>query len=482
MAIRSIFSLGKIGTGHLHARGERGFLDKLSPTSRILLGYLAAILLGALLLWSSPCQASREHPISFLDSLFTSTSAICVTGLTTIDVATQLSLTGQVVLLFLIQIGGLGIMALSAGLVISLGGRTSMVNRMAIAETYALKGEHAMRNLMRSVLIATIGIEFLGTLLLIVDFTWIHHMPFGQACWMATFHSISAFCNAGFSLFSKSLHGADSLMNFAQDPLLNFTIMGLIILGGIGFFVIYDLWERRHSPGRHRLSLQTKIAWTTSIVLILAGTLGLYLFEKDLLFLENNFHEAILPCLFQSVSARTAGFNSVEFSQLSSPSLLLIMIWMFIGGSPASCAGGIKTTTAFVLITLVIARFQHHRNPRAFDREINDETVVKSVTLALASLFFVGLMFFLLLAIESTSRTGITRGGKFLDLLFETVSAFGTVGLSVGVTPTLHSLSKLVLILCMFVGRVGMFSIFVTLSQHPRVDKVRSPKEALIVG
>jgi len=456
-----------------------------SPTARVLLSFVGLILAGTFLL-HLPLSAREGQPqIGLVDALFVSTSAVCVTGLTSIDVGMRLSGFGQVVLLCLIQLGGLGFLTLSTGLLLSLGLRSSLLNRVALTETLAGFGAAGLRKLLQVVFVTTFGIELLGAVVLAWRFSRLPELSFPDACWLGLFHSISAFCNAGFSLFSKALgHRGDNLVAFAQDATVSLTVCGLIVLGGLGFLVLDELlaWVRTWS--RHRLTLHTKIVLSTSAVLIVGGALGFLILERTnpKTFAGLAWHEMLLPSLFQSVTARTAGYNTVDLGLASGPALLLLIVLMFIGGSPASCAGGIKTTTAFVMFRIAVARLMTRRYPTAFGREISDESATRAATLTLVALAFVAFICGALLLTEAPRLVAKSEGGVFMDLLFEVVSAFGTVGLSTGVTPELTSAAKLFLVLTMYVGRVGPLTLFVTLAQPPREDRIRLPDEPVLVG
>lgn len=460
-------------------------LRYMPPTTRLVVSFLGLILAGAFLLWLPFSARGEAERLSVVDALFISTSAVCVTGLSTIDVAMRLSATGQVILLLLIQLGGLGFITLSTGLVLGIGGRSSLLSRVALADTFSSTGEVNLRGLLRSIFVFTAVTEAVGAVLLTWRFYVLTGESFMTCAWHGLFHSVSAFCNAGFSLFSRAAgHSGDSLMGFTYDIGVNVVIMAEIILGGLGFLVVYDLVEIfRVSGEKRRLGLHTKIVASTSLILVFGGALLLFVLElRGDLFEGRSLLAGVLPSFFQSVSARTAGYNTVDIGALTSSSLLVLTILMFIGGSPASCAGGVKTTTSFVLYQVIVARLATRRHPHAFGREISGETVTRAATLVLFSGLLVTAIGGLLLFTEARNVKAVSRGGVFLDLLFETVSAFGTVGLSTGITPQLSAPGKLILVVLMFIGRVGPLSLFVTLAQPPRADKVRHPEEPVLVG
>ncbi|MCK6472688.1 MAG: potassium-transporting ATPase subunit KdpA [Planctomycetes bacterium] len=457
--------------------------SRLSPTARILLSFLAVILLGALALklpWSTPAE---KPPLDWVDALYVSTSAVCVTGLSPIDVGTQLSGFGQAILLVLIQLGGLGFLTLSTGVLLSLGLRSSLLDREALAGMWSGGGHHKARSLLRSILITTVLVEFLGGVALTFCFAaQPTGFPLGKAVWYGFFHSVSAFCNAGFSVFSPGAHDTGNLSTFTHDGGVNVTVITLIILGGLGFLVLHDLYEWVRRRGKHRLSLHSKIVLSTSFVLTVIGAVLLFLAIRHTPHHKGPWTDDVLPSLFQSVTARTAGFNTVDIQQLAPTALLVLMALMFIGGSPGSCAGGVKTTTAYVLYRLVLARLSDRRHPVAFGREISAETVTRAATLVLIAFGCLAVLGTGYLVLESDRTPKLSAGGTFMDLMFEAVSAFGTVGLSTGATVGLTPASKLLTVFGMYIGRLGPLTVFVALAQPPQKDKVRYPDEPVLVG
>ncbi|MCW8132434.1 MAG: hypothetical protein KIS92_18950, partial [Planctomycetota bacterium] len=399
------------------------WLRYLAPTSRLLFSFMGLILAGAAMLWLPVSARDEAARLSAVDALFISTSAVCVTGLSTIDVGMRLSGFGQVVLLLLIQLGGLGFITLSTGLVLGLGGgKGSLLSRVALAETFSSSGEVNLRGLLRSIFYFTAVTELAGAVVLTWRIKALTEYDWATSAWYGVFHSVSAFCNAGFSLFSAAAGDAgDSLVGFAFDIWVNVIVMLLIILGGLGFLVVYDLVELFRGTGeKRRLGLHSRIVLATSAVLIFVGAALIFALEVDgRIFAGRPFLTAVMPSFFQSVTARTAGFNTVDIAALSSPTLLVLMVLMFVGGSPASCAGGVKTTTAFVLFQVVAARLTVRRHAHAFGREIGYESVTRAATLVLFSIFLVMLTGGTLMVLEGERLAGICRGGVFLDVLFE---------------------------------------------------------------
>jgi len=414
--------------------------------------------------------------ISFMDALFTSTSAVCVTGLTVLDTGTYFTIFGQTVILILIQLGGLGIMTVSVVLFQFLGKIVSFRQRMAMQETFAHTPRKDIYRLIKSILVFTILIEGAGALLLF--FHWIREFPVLKALYMAVFHSVSAFCNAGFALFNNSL------MNYTGSYLLNFTICGLIVLGGIGFPVVFEIYTIafKKRGKRVKISVQTKSVLITTFILIVSGTLLFFLMEPDSSLKGLSLMGSILASFFQSITSRTAGFNTVDISLLSDSAALLLVLLMFIGASPGSCGGGIKTTTFFLLFTLVKNRIRGNTTVNVFKKSLGKESISKSVSIFLLSITFVILVFFLLLMSDHFGHGEVQNANRFTSYLFEVVSAFGTVGLSMGATAGLNGIGKFLLIITMLIGRVGVltFSYVITSAEAPM--GIEYAEENLMVG
>lgn len=459
-----------------NSRGPAGF--RVGPTTALLLSFAVCITAGTVFLLLPFCTAKGGDGLSFTNALFVSTSAVCVTGLSPLDVGTRLSFSGQAVLLALIQVGGLGFLTVATGLLAGLRRRSPWAMRHAVAETMSGGSEGPrFAAILRSVFVMTFVAEGLGALLLTIRFAGEPGVSLAQATWWGVFHAVSAFCNAGFSLFSNGL------IRSADDFFVQAVVIVLIVLGGLGFFVVEDLRRWLTGFGRGSLSLHSKIVLSSTVALLVGGAVLFVALEYGRSGEVGDGLGAFSAGVFQSVTARTAGFSTVNISGLSAPTLMLLMGLMFIGGSPASCAGGIKTTTAFVWFRLAVARWRKRRNPTAFGRELGPETVARAVTLTLLSFFFVMIVCALVLTFEvDRIKHPLCSGGFFLDVLFESVSAFGTVGLSTGVTPLLSAASKVVLVAAMFVGRLGPLTVFLRLAQSPRKDKVRLPEETVLVG
>ncbi|MBQ2731273.1 MAG: H(+)-transporting ATPase [Clostridia bacterium] len=397
----------------------------LSPGRLIALGFLALILLGALLLWL-PVSHNAGQTVSFVDALFLSTSATCVTGLSPLVVSETFNTFGKGVFVFLIQIGGLGVACIGASFVLLLRRKMGIKDQSLVREGWNVSGSAAVKKLLTFALFLTVSIEALGAILSTLIFA--QDMPFFDALGTGIFHSVSAFNNAGFDVL-----GPESLIPYQGNVALTLLTSVLIIAGGLGFIVYRDLFEKRRLS---KCTLHTKIVLSMTAVLLVGGTLLLWLIgDTDLL---NSF--------FFSVSARTAGFMTVPVGSLSHASLFLLVILMFIGASPGSTGGGIKTTTAFAAY-LTVKSLVTGKKRQVFRRKLPDDTVHKALTLVFLALFVVCAAVFVLSILEPTI--------EFLDLLVETVSAAATVGLSTGITPVLSDASKLVLTLVMYIGRLG---------------------------
>jgi len=447
------------------------FARRLTPARTFILGFIFVILIGALFLWF-PSSASRGR-LSFTDALFTSTSAVCVTGLTVIDIGKDLSPGGQVITLILLQIGGLGITTFSVLFLGMMGLGISFRNKEIVQSTFIHSPDIDFLHILKSVVLYTVVIETMGTAVLFICF--LRDFTPGYALYHAVYHSISAFNNCGYSLFSNSL------MSYRDDLAVNSAIMLLIIVGGIGFIVIHEIVD--HVKGlRKRLSVHTKIVIITTGILVVAGAILLYTLEKNHLMKDLSFTSRFLAALFQSVTARTCGFNTVDIGQLTNDSILVLIILMFIGASPGSTGGGVKTTSCAILFLLLWNRLKGSQNVNVFNRTIPNETITKTISIIFASAFSIVLITsFLLLTQSSQPRVAQSRH-FFLEYLFEAVSAFGTVGLSMGVTPQMNNAQKLAAVLLMFAGRVGPLTFALALTLASRKKSITYAEETVMIG
>jgi len=378
------------------------------------------------------------------------------------------------VILILIQLGGLGIITLSTFFIWFLGKKISFRDRRIVESSFVPSPEKEFRSLLWGVIRLTFIMEGIGALILWLRFSLLY--PIWSSLYLAIFHSVSAFCNAGFSLFSNNLS------NFKGDLTVNFVITSLIILGGLGFFVLIDLKKMKESGVRKRLSLHTKITLTVTAILIFGGTLGIFIFERNNLLKSLSFKSMFLVSYFQSVTARTAGFNTVEIGMLTNPTLFLMLLLMFIGASPGSTGGGIKTTSLGVLMALIISKFRGSDIVMCFKRTIPLHIISKSLAIIIASILIV---VFFTMALSITESMGVSfskNKGIFLEMLFEVISAFGTVGLSMGITGTLSDLGKILITILMFIGRVGPLTIAIVVGQREGTIKYMYPEEPLMVG
>lgn len=447
---------------------------KIRSSQILVVSFIFIILLGGILL-SMPFSTEGE-PIEFIDAVFTSTSATCVTGLIVVDTGTQFTLAGQLIILLLIQIGGLGIMTMSTFFLFVIFGHISMLDREIIIETLTQKPIKNLVSLVRTTFTFVITSELVGAAFLTLRFQ--NEYPLTKAMYYGIFHSVSAFCNAGFSLFP------DSFIGYSGDVVINVTLMALIVLGGIGFYVFLDLKgsmiHNRFNFLSHT-SFYTKVVFFATFLLIVFGALIFFLSEHQNILLDMSLDKQIIVSLFQSVTARTAGFNTVDIPFLSNASLFFLIILMFIGASSGSCGGGIKTSTFTVLFAFLIAKFKNRQDVNLFQRRIPDENVSRAVSIAFFSIIVIASFTLLLLISEMGNLSHQESRGLFLELLFEVFSAFGTVGLSTGITPGLSDMGKILVSVLMLIGRLGPLTVAIAIGSQKRV-KYRYPKENLLVG
>lgn len=435
---------------------------RITPAQTILLGFFFLILGGTLLLML-PCATSGPGGAPFLDALFTATSATCVTGLVIHDTALYWAPFGQVVLLLLIQIGGMGVITVAASFAMISGRKISLMQRSTMQEAISAPKVGGIVRLTGFIVRGTLVMELLCAAVMAPVFC----RDFGKkGLWMALFHSVSAFCNAGFDLLGVRTPFS-SLTSYAANPVINFTIMFLIVVGGIGFLTWDDIRANRLHLRKYRM--QSKVILCTTAVLLIIPAMYFYFFEFD----DLTRKERLLSSLFQAVTPRTAGFNTVELTDLSEAGQFITIALMLIGGSPGSTAGGLKTTTIAVLFTTAISTFRRRENANIFGRRIDDDVVKNATTISLM---------YITLCCTGGLIISVSEGLPMITCLFETASAVGTVGLSLGITPELNLLSRVVLILLMFFGRVGGLTlIFAALSGvQKKVSKL--PKEKITVG
>ena len=459
-------------------RVKRDWLDALTPIQLLALCFVMAILVGTILLLLPFSVAAGQKPVSLIDALFTATSAVCVTGLIVVDTGAHFSPFGQGVILALIQFGGLGIMTASTFLFLALGQRSSLRNLILLRNEYTVTGFASAKALIITVAGFTFVMESVGAVVLANRFA--AEMPVGPAIWHGIFHSVSAFCNAGFSLFSESFSG------YRQDPTITLAVPLLIIIGGLGFPALIDLFHKvraRLRGTRMALSLHAKIVFAASAALLALGTLAFFAFEGPRAQLRDApMAEKIGAAWFQSATTRTAGFNTIEFAEASEPALLTTIVLMIIGGSPGSTAGGIKITTFVVILLVVIARLRGHERVEIGKRTLPAAVITKALVVALLGVALIVVATLLLLITDgATAETG-PKHGSFVSLLFEVVSAFGTVGLSMINAGTLTWMGKLIIICVMYLGRLGPLALAQMVLAADKPLKYRYPEEHLLVG
>ncbi|UCF30233.1 MAG: potassium transporter [bacterium] len=450
-------------------------LRRLPPGQALILYYATAILAGAAAL-SLPI-ASKGPPLSFIDALFTATSAQCVTGLTVVDTGAGLTLFGQFVVLLLIQLGGLGITTFSVYLFFFLRLGVGVHGRWMIQETLLHTPVSSLRELITEIIKMALIIEGAGAVVLCAVF--IPDLGPGMGAFTALFHSVSAFCNAGFSLFT------DSLTGYRKDAVMNLTIMTLIVLGGIGFLVIReakDLFLHRGPGRRPKLSLHSSIVLWTTAVLILGGAVMIGVMERNYSLAGAGLREGALTALFQSVTARTAGFNTIDMNLLRVSTLLLVVFLMFVGASPGSAGGGIKTTSLALFVAILASRLKGIPHTNVFRRTVSEETVTRVLALVMLAIMVVGTALFALLLVQHPGTSARQSGDIFLQYFFETVSAFATVGLTMGATAKLNAGGKIIIIALMFVGRIGLLTVAFTIAKRLSPIAPRYAEENIMVG
>ena len=446
---------------------------KLSTTQIILLSFLVTILIGSGLL-ALPISSASGEAVPYLDALFTATTSTCVTGLVTIPTVSTWSVFGQIVILLLIQIGGLGIITIMSGLMLLLNRKMGIDDRLLIQDAFNLNTMSGLAKFIKNVLIGTLIIEGVGAVLYMIVFV----PDFGaRGIWISVFNSVSAFCNAGIDIIAEN-----SLCNYATNPLINIVTSALIILGGLGYIVWWDVIRvvKSRSPKNRKifrhLSLHSKIAITVTAGLILIGAILIFIFEYDnpLTIGEMSLFDKIQISLFQSVTTRTAGFATIPQENLTNASATVSIVLMLIGGSPVGTAGGMKTVTIAVLICSAFATIRNKNSVTLFGRRISEESIKKAVSVVVMFLTICAISTILLMATSNASP---------LDAVFETVSATATVGLSRNFTATLNTFGKLIIIVTMYFGRVGPISLAIALgSKNESQNVITEPTEDISIG
>lgn len=452
---------------------KKKFRINLTTTQIILVSFLLAILVGSALL-ALPVSAADGHALPYIDALFTATTSICVTGLVTVPTYSAWSPFGQVVILFLIQIGGLGVVTIMSGLMISLHRRIGIKDRMLIQDAFNLNTLSGMVKFIRKVIAGTFLIEGIGALLYMTVFV----PEFGmKGIWISIFNAVSAFCNAGMDVISEN-----SLYAYVHNPVVNIVTILLIVFGGIGYIVWWDIVNALRNMRRQKLkcfanlTLHSKIALSVTGILILAGTAAIFVFEYNNPLTMGSFSlfEKLQASLFQSVTTRTAGFATIPQEDLTNASAIVSLLLMFIGGSPVGTAGGIKTVTIAVLITSAFATMKTHSEAELFHRTIPKHAVNKAV--AVVSMAFIILF-------TATLLLSAVTDADALDIVYETVSAAATVGLTRSLTSELNVWGRIIIIITMYLGRVGPISLMIALNtKNETKNIIKNPTEDISVG
>lgn len=442
---------------------KKGFLHKqiqMSPPQILAISFLTAILLGTVLLM---LPFATTEPISWLDALFTATSATTVTGLAVVDTGTIFTIFGQIVIMILIQIGGLGLMTFAVLIIVLLGKKIGLKERILMQEALNQTSIGGVIRLVKILFIFAFSIEAIAVIILSIR--WVPEYGWGYGIYTSIFHSISSFNNAGFSLWS------DSLMGYVGDPVVNIVITLLFILGGIGFTVLSDLWRTKYF---HQLSLHTKLMLIGTFVINVVAMLIIFSLEysNPATLGALNLHDKLWASYFQAVTTRTAGFNSLDIGSMTDGSIVFMLLLMFIGAGSASTGSGIKLTT-FIVIVMAVVTFLKGRNETViFNRTIKNQIIIRSLAIVIMSLMVIFLTIFAL---------SITENAPFLMIIFEVFSAFGTVGLSMGLTADLTSLGKEIIIVLMFIGRIGPLTLAFSLAKTQKAS-IRYPDGEVFTG
>lgn len=452
---------------------KRKLFDHLSTTHIILLSFIVAILLGSTLL-ALPISSATGEAVPFIDALFTATTSVCVTGLVTLPTVSAWSPFAQVVILFLIQIGGLGIITIMTGVMLSFHKRIGMGGRFLLQDAFNLNSSSGIIGFIERVLVGTFVVEGIGALLCM---TVLVPEYGGKGIWMSVFHAVSAFCNAGMDIIAE-----DSLCGYALNPMINLVTSALIILGGIGYIVWWDVLHVLKEVKKRKwrcfqgLTLHSKIALSTTAILLAAGTAAFFIFEyHNPLTLEGlTFFDKMQIAFFQSVTTRTAGFASIPQQNLTNASAMVSMFLMFIGGSPVGTAGGVKTVTIAVLFMSAAATIQNKEEADLFHRRIAKQAISKAAAVVSMS--------FIIMFVSTVLLSAVTNGDA-LDIVYETVSATATVGLTRNLTPELNLWGKLIIICTMYLGRVGPISLAIAFStKKENRNIIKNPTEDISVG
>ena len=441
-------------------------MKKMAPPQIVVGSFVCVIMIGSVLL-SLPLATIDGKGLPLVDAVFTATSATCVTGLTVVDTGSTFTLFGKITLLLLIQIGGLGVMTFSTFFLTMVGRRLSLKGKMVVQDALNYYEVSSLPELIHYILIFTFALEFAGAALLSLPFCRREGV---QGIYYACFHAISAFCNAGFSLFS------DSLVSYRGIITVNLTIMGLIIMGGLGFPVLLDLYYHyfKKRDVRRRLRFQTRLDILTTLFLIVSGALLIFLFEWDNVLAFLPWKDKILASIFQSVTPRTAGLNTLNISALREVTLFFLIILMFIGASPGGTGGGIKTTTFVLVLFTIKSIIREEKEVNMLGYTVPSRTISKAFAVFFISAALVIVSVLLLLMVQ--------RDMPLIKLAFEAMSAFGTVGLSTGITPLLAPFSKVLISFLMLAGRVGPLTLVLAMATREKPPEIRYPEAQVMIG
>jgi len=432
-------------------------------------GFLALISVGTILLLM---PFSSNYGLTFSDAFFMATSASCVNGLAAISIWRELSFAGQFILLCLMEVGGIGIMAISTIIMLIVHSKMNFGQLSAFNSSYSAEDNASTGYVVMKVVIITLAIELCGAIVLFTQFS---DIPIGQRIFFSIFHAVSAFCNAGFSLWDHSFQ------DFSTNVVVNVTLMFLIVCGGFGFLALSELVsvKKNKIPGKY-LTLHTKLVLVMTITLITLGMLLMLKMEWNGVLKDYSFFDKVLISLFQSITTRSGGYSTVNFALLGVPILFTMILFMFIGASPGSCGGGIKTTTAAILVSLGINKFLGRKKTQVFNRTIPEETVSRAVRIFVLSVIFIAIACILLLGFETADLSAQAGQNRFLELLFETVSAFSTCGLSMGITEYLTTSGKILLSVVMFVGRLGPLVLVQAVVLQPHADAYYAEENVMV--
>ncbi|GFN32020.1 TrkH family potassium uptake protein [Paenibacillus xylaniclasticus] len=440
-----------------------------TPPQTLAIGFIIIILIGSFIL-EAPASHTDGQSLSYLNALYMSTSAVCVTGLSVVNVGADMTTFGQVILMLLIQIGGLGFTTMASLIAIVFRRRISFRERLILQEALNQSTLEGIIPLIKKIILYSLVIEGCGALLFSVRF--MTEMPAGQAIYFGVFHSVSIFNNAGFDLFGMFPEYATSFTHYAKDPLINVVSMLLIILGGLGFIVISDLITYRRNK---RLTLHSKVVLTTSGILIVLGAVIIFIFEytNSLTMQPLTIADKIIGSMLQSVSSRSAGVSTVDIASLRQATQFLLILFMFVGAAPGSTGGGIKVTTLAVLFGAAASMIRGRQDVVLFRYRLDQERIHKAITFTLLSFF---------LLVIATMVLMTTENGPFLSILFEVTSAFATAGMSTGLSSEFSPFGKIFIVILMFVGRLGPVTLAFALTRQPEKEKFRRPEGRITIG